>query len=186
MTTESSGTADQKLAETLIELNKTTAANDSLKNKEAMIKSEYERQAAIVREAQKKFDEAMKEIPTGWNAMGMQLFSAVVDVFNSAVSVVRCDNGLKNGCKPTSESLADAVAQNAIAKAEQQRLQLQAAEARYDEIFPELMFHHDNMTQVMVQLASLDMTKIDYDQLIPILHQAIKYISVKFAFIGVD
>ena len=158
-------------------MNKTTAAKDALKNKEAIIKQEYEKQAAIVREAQKNFDETLKEIPTGWNAMGMQLVGVIVDAYNSAVSAVTCDNGIRKGCKPSSGSSADAVAQNAIAKAEQQRLQLQAAEARYDEIFRELMLHHDNMTQVMVQLTSLDMTKIDYEQLIPILHQAIKYLS---------
>ncbi|CAF2625332.1 unnamed protein product [Rotaria sp. Silwood2] len=94
------------------------------------------------------------------------------------VGGVLCTGGIRPNCMPDAiGSTAEAAAQNAIAKAQQARLALQEAEARYDAIFKELMTHHDKMTQVMVQLASLDMTKIDYEQLIPIFKEAITYLS---------
>ncbi|CAF4272136.1 unnamed protein product [Rotaria sp. Silwood2] len=178
LTGNSAGITNQQLAETLIELNKTDAAKNALKEKETTIKEKYNEQATRVRDAQKQFEQALKEIPTGFDSIMQQTIGLVVDTFKMTVGGVLCTGGIRPNCMPDAiGSTAEAAAQNAIAKAQQARLALQEAEARYDAIFKELMTHHDKMTQVMVQLASLDMTKIDYEQLIPIFKEAITYLS---------
>ncbi|CAF1330175.1 unnamed protein product [Didymodactylos carnosus] len=174
----SSGVTDQKLAETIIELNKTDAAKKAMKEKEAVIQRKYDEQAAKVRDAQNQFNEALKEIPTGLNSIMHQALGAAVDVFKHSLAATICVGGIRKNCMPGPiGSTAEEAANNAIDKAQQAHRALQEAETRYDAIFNELLNHHDNLTQVMVQLASLDMTKIDYEQLIPIFQQAIQYLS---------
>ncbi|CAF3440395.1 unnamed protein product [Rotaria socialis] len=178
LTGNSAGITDQQLAQTIIELNKTDAAKNALKQKEAVIKEKYNEQAARVRDAQKQFEQALKDIPTGFDSIMQQVVGAVVDAYKMKVGSMQCIGGIVPNCMPGGiGSTAEAAAQNAIAKAQQAQLALQEAEARYDAIFKELMIHHDNMTQVMIRLASLDMTKIDYEQLIPIFKEAITYLS---------
>ncbi len=178
MTGYSYGIADQRLAETAIELNKTQVEKNELKQKEAIIQQRYEEQAAKVRQAQHDFNEALDEIPTGMDAIAQEFVGALVDGAKGFIAAKGCASGLVKNCMvdPVG-STAENARESAKDKAKLAMENLQLAEDQYHKTFVELMAHHDNMTQVMVQLASLDMTKIDYEQLIPILQQAIKYLS---------
>ncbi len=151
LTGYSYGVTDQRLAETRIELNKTTVAKNALKEKGIDIQQRYEQQAATVRKAQENFNGALNGIPAGTNAMRLPMVEAVAD------SLINGKNRRKE-----LELAGEA---------------LKLAQEQYEKIFVELMAHHDQMMQVMVQLASLDMTKMDYEQIIPILQQAIRFLS---------
>lgn len=178
LTGYSYGITDQRLAETNIELNKTEAAKNALKEKEILIQQRYEEQAAVVRQAQQKFNKALEEIPTGMDAIKQEILGALTDTYKSFVAAKSCSNGLVKNCLAdpigTTAKNANEAAMN---KAKLAMEALKLAEDQYQKTFAELMAHHDTMMQVIVQLASLDMTKIDFEQLIPILQQAIKYLS---------
>ncbi|CAF1271198.1 unnamed protein product [Rotaria sordida] len=178
LTGYSSGVTDQRLTETIIELNKTEAAKNSLKDKEAAIKQRYEEQAARVREAQREFNKALDKIPSGFNAIVQQAFGAVVDTFKVAMASKYCVGGLVKNCMPGPiGSTAESAKEGALQRANLALSALQLAEEQYQKTFVEMMDHYDNMKEIMVELASLDMTKIDFEQLIPIFQNAIKYLS---------
>jgi tetratricopeptide (TPR) repeat protein len=178
LTGYSYGVTDQRLAVTSIELNKTEVAKNALTEKEIFIQQRYEEQANVVRKAQQEFNQALDEIPTGFDAIKQEVLGAAIDTYKLAVSAKSCSNGLVKSClaEPIG-STAKNMNKAALEKANLAMEALKLAEEQYRTTFVELMAHYDNMTQMIVQLASLDMTKIDYEQIIPILQQAIKYLS---------
>ncbi|CAF1139671.1 unnamed protein product [Didymodactylos carnosus] len=62
-------------------------------------------------------------------------------------------------------------------KAELTQARLREAERRYDEMFNHIRQHQDEMTKLMAKIASLDITKINYQQLIELLRESIALLS---------
>ncbi|CAF1396585.1 unnamed protein product [Rotaria sordida] len=151
LTGYSSGVTDQRLTETIIELNKTEAAKNSLKDKEAAIKQRYEEQAARVREAQREFNKALDKIPSGFNAIVQQAFGAVVDTFKVAMASKYCVGGLVKNCMPGPiGSTAESAKEGALQRANLALSALQLAEEQYQKTFVEMMDHYDNMKEIMI------------------------------------
>jgi hypothetical protein len=54
---------------------------------------------------------------------------------------------------------------------------LRQAEQRYDAAYLQIMAFHDKMTQLVIRIASLNMTQIDLNEIIPIMVEAVNLLS---------
>jgi len=173
LTIEAHGTTEQKLTNTSIDLTVSETEKQQLNNKEADIRRRYEASIAEVKQAQELYKDQLSKIPNVWEALAANVVGAVVGTINTLISANTNPACMVKDCSPPIQDYSN----HGVASAQSALNNLQAAQKRYDDIFLELMQHHDRITQVMIRIASLDMNKIEYEELIPIMQEAIQYLD---------
>lgn len=170
MTIEAHGTTEQMATNASIDLAIMETEKQQLNNKEADIRSRYEAAAAQVKQAQELYKEELSKIPNVWESIVSNIVGAVANTINHATSSLNPSCMLRDcgASKPQG---------NGVSGVESTLDFLRQAQQRYDEIFLELMKHHDRVTQVMIHIAALDMSKLEYEELIPIMQEAVEYLN---------
>ncbi|CAF4001736.1 unnamed protein product [Adineta steineri] len=173
LTIEAHGTTEQKATNASIDLAVSETEKKQLNNKEVDIRQRYEAAVADVKSAQDTYKDQLSKIPDVWEALAANVVGAVVGAVNTIVASTGKPQCAVKNCGPPMQDYSN----HGVAGAESALNNLQAAQKRYDEIFLELMQHHDRITQVMVRIASLDMAKLEYEELIPIMQEAVQYLD---------
>ena len=172
VTIEAHGTTEQKATNASIDLAISETEKEMLNKKEADIRHRYETAIAEVKLAQDQYKDQLSKIPNVWEALMANVVSTVASTFSQLSTMTKPECVVQDCGAPAQD-----YTNHGVAGAESTLSNLQSAQKRYDDIFLELMQHHDRLTQVMVRIASLDMAKLEYDELIPIMQEAVEYLN---------